>query len=111
MVGVILIEAGFEPLDAVAFIRKRRRGALNSLQLQFLVDEYKRRASKKSFFPKQMTKGSVLNTFSKVFAFVKPNSVNSSPSSTTSSPTPISVLDAIDESSVAFSPVVVVGPP
>ncbi len=50
MVAVILIEAGMPALDAVAFIRSRRRGALNSLQLQWLVDTYKRRAKKPALF-------------------------------------------------------------
>ena len=48
MVAVILIEAGMSALDAVTFIRSRRRGALNSLQLQWLVDTYKRRSKKPS---------------------------------------------------------------
>ena len=49
LVAVSLIEAGLTPLDAVDFIRKRRRGAFNSVQLQFLVDSYKRRNSGSSW--------------------------------------------------------------
>ncbi|KAI8813632.1 protein-tyrosine phosphatase-like protein [Cladochytrium replicatum] len=42
LVAICLVESGMEPLDAVEFIRRRRRGALNSVQLQWLVDTYKR---------------------------------------------------------------------
>jgi protein tyrosine phosphatase type 4A len=45
LVAVSLIEAGLTPLDAVDYIRKRRRGAFNSVQLQYLVDNYKKRPS------------------------------------------------------------------
>ncbi|RKO92533.1 protein-tyrosine phosphatase-like protein, partial [Blyttiomyces helicus] len=48
LVGVALIEAGMEPLDAVSFIRQRRRGAFNSVQLSYLVDTYKRQWKKSS---------------------------------------------------------------
>lgn len=93
MVGVVLIEAGIAPLDAVSFIRKCRRGALNSLQLHFLADEYKRKGTKKSFFGssnssstspnnsiKRSTspKGFVIATLSKFFA-KKSNNANESP--------------------------------
>ncbi|KAJ3127486.1 hypothetical protein HK098_006264 [Nowakowskiella sp. JEL0407] len=47
LVAMTLIEAGMEPLDTVEFIRRRRRGALNSVQLQYLVDTYKRQWNKK----------------------------------------------------------------
>ena len=36
LVAIALIEAGFEPLDAVTFIRKQRKGAVNKRQLQYL---------------------------------------------------------------------------
>lgn len=42
LVAIALIEAGMSPLDAVTFIRERRRGAINSKQLRFL-EQYKRR--------------------------------------------------------------------
>ncbi|KAI8835518.1 tyrosine phosphatase IVA1 [Chytridium lagenaria] len=42
LVAMSLIEAGMVPLDAVEFVRKRRRGAFNSVQLTHLVDSYKR---------------------------------------------------------------------
>ena len=55
LVAVALIEAGLQPLDAVEFIRKCRRGALNSTLLQFLVDTYKKRSAvrKIGFFGKR----------------------------------------------------------
>lgn len=42
LVAIALIEAGMSPLDAVTFIRERRRGAINSKQLRFL-EQYKKR--------------------------------------------------------------------
>jgi len=48
LVAIALIESGMQPLDAIEFIRRRRRGAFNSVQLQFLVDSYKRSWSKSS---------------------------------------------------------------
>lgn len=44
LVAVALVEAGMEPLDAIDYIRKRRRGAINSKQLKFL-QSYRRRGS------------------------------------------------------------------
>ena len=41
-----LIEAGMAPLDAVIFIREKRRGAINAKQLKFL-EAYKRRGKDK----------------------------------------------------------------
>ncbi|KAJ1553665.1 hypothetical protein HK405_007275 [Cladochytrium tenue] len=43
-----MIEAGMAPLDAVEFIRRRRRGAFNTVQLAYLVDSYRRSWTKKS---------------------------------------------------------------
>jgi len=41
LVAIALIEfLGMEPLDAVTYIRKRRRGAINATQLKFL-QQYK----------------------------------------------------------------------
>ena len=45
LVAIALIEAGLTPLDAVDYVRKRRRGAFNSVQLQYLVDTYKKKNS------------------------------------------------------------------
>ncbi|KAJ1528268.1 Protein tyrosine phosphatase type IVA 1, partial [Nowakowskiella sp. JEL0078] len=42
LVAMSLIEGGLSPLDAVEYIRRRRRGALNSVQLQYLVESYKK---------------------------------------------------------------------
>ena len=44
LVAVALVEAGMEPLDAIDYIRKRRRGAINSKQLKYLQN-YRRRGS------------------------------------------------------------------
>ncbi|KAL2915970.1 Protein tyrosine phosphatase type IVA 2 [Polyrhizophydium stewartii] len=48
LVALALIEAGMAPLDAIALVRKHRRGAFNSIQLQYLVDTYKRSFNKRS---------------------------------------------------------------
>jgi protein-tyrosine phosphatase len=45
LVAIALIEAGLTPLDAVDYVRRRRRGAFNSVQLQFLVDAYKKKST------------------------------------------------------------------
>lgn len=42
LVAIALVEAGMAPLDAVAFLRERRRGAINNKQLCFL-ESYRRR--------------------------------------------------------------------
>eukprot|EP00457_Paulinella_chromatophora_P008671 gb/GEZN01008712.1/.p1 GENE.gb/GEZN01008712.1/~~gb/GEZN01008712.1/.p1 ORF type:complete len:171 (+),score=25.15 gb/GEZN01008712.1/:374-886(+) len=42
LVAVALVEYGMEPLDAIEYIRKRRRGAINAKQLTYL-QHYKRR--------------------------------------------------------------------
>ncbi|KAJ3104945.1 Protein tyrosine phosphatase type IVA 1 [Phlyctochytrium planicorne] len=42
LVAMSLIEANMSPLDAVEFVRRRRRGAFNSVQLTYLIDSYKR---------------------------------------------------------------------
>lgn len=43
LVAVALIEAGMSPLDAVQFVRERRRGAINTRQLKYL-ESYRRRS-------------------------------------------------------------------
>ncbi|PJF16859.1 hypothetical protein PSACC_03336 [Paramicrosporidium saccamoebae] len=44
LVAIALIEAGMSPLDAVSFLRERRRGAINNKQLRYL-ESYRRRSS------------------------------------------------------------------
>jgi len=46
LVSIALIEDGMEPLDAVALIRAKRRGAINAKQLGYLEHVYKRRGGK-----------------------------------------------------------------
>ena len=46
MVAIALIEGGMGALEAVALIRKHRRGAVNKPQLEFL-QKYKKRSKKK----------------------------------------------------------------
>jgi protein tyrosine phosphatase type 4A len=46
LVAIALIESGMEPLDAILFIRERRKGAINSKQMRFL-EQYKRRSKGK----------------------------------------------------------------
>lgn len=47
LVVVALVEAGMPALDAVDYVRKKRRGAINNKQIQFL-ETYRRRAAKKA---------------------------------------------------------------
>lgn len=42
LVAIALIESGMSPLDSVAFIRQRRRGAINNRQLKY-IENYRRR--------------------------------------------------------------------
>lgn len=42
LVAIALIELGMAPLDAIQFIRVKRRGSFNNAQITFL-DGYKRR--------------------------------------------------------------------
>ncbi|KAJ3226541.1 Protein tyrosine phosphatase type IVA 1 [Chytriomyces hyalinus] len=48
LVAISLIEAGMSPLDAVEYVRARRRGAFNTIQLNYLVETYKRSFVKKA---------------------------------------------------------------
>ncbi|KAI1315690.1 Protein tyrosine phosphatase type IVA 1 [Mortierella claussenii] len=50
MVAISLVERGMDPLDAIVYIRKVRRGSLNRVQITFL-DGYKKR--KKGFGSKK----------------------------------------------------------
>jgi len=45
LVCIALIEMGMAPLDAIEFIRRKRRGAFNNRQIEFL-DTYKRTKAK-----------------------------------------------------------------
>lgn len=45
LVAIALVEGGMEPIDAVNFIRKRRRGAINSKQLKW-IESYKCRRAR-----------------------------------------------------------------
>jgi len=42
LVAIAMVEDGMEPYQAIQFIRKRRRGAINAKQLKYL-ESYKRR--------------------------------------------------------------------
>ncbi|KAL1935068.1 hypothetical protein VTP01DRAFT_4208 [Rhizomucor pusillus] len=46
LVAIALIELGMPALDAVAYIRERRRGAINNKQLKY-IEAYKRRSKSK----------------------------------------------------------------
>ncbi|RUP50649.1 protein-tyrosine phosphatase-like protein [Jimgerdemannia flammicorona] len=46
LVAIALIEEGMSPLDSVAYIRERRRGAINNRQLKF-IENYRRRSKGK----------------------------------------------------------------
>jgi protein tyrosine phosphatase type 4A len=75
LVAISLIENGVSPLDAVDYIRKKRRGAFNKTQIQFL-DTYKKKKRKRSggsFMSPSISKlklqsaGSPLKAFAKMF--------------------------------------------
>lgn len=40
LIAIALIENGMDPFDAVMFIRRKRRGAINQMQLKFLETYY-----------------------------------------------------------------------
>jgi len=44
LVAIALIEVGVQPLTAVDFIRKKRRGAINANQLEYLR-KYKKKST------------------------------------------------------------------
>lgn len=46
MVAIALVENGMEPFDAIAFIRKKRRGAINSRQLKYIENYRPERTQK-----------------------------------------------------------------
>jgi len=47
LVAIALVAAGMDPYDAINFIRKKRRGAINARQLKY-IERYKRRSTSKS---------------------------------------------------------------
>jgi len=77
LVAIGLIEQGMTPLNAMEFVRKKRRGAFNSKQIAFL-DDYKRQRSKKG----------TLRIFSRFFSSSSRNSGNASPPSAAATPEP-----------------------
>ncbi|KAI8061337.1 protein-tyrosine phosphatase-like protein [Thamnidium elegans] len=70
LVAIALIELGMQPLDAVEFIRRKRRGAFNKPQIAYL-DNYKRTLRTKS--------SSIKISFSRMFRFGSKKEVNSIP--------------------------------
>ncbi|KAI8084959.1 protein-tyrosine phosphatase-like protein [Halteromyces radiatus] len=64
LVAIALIELGMEPLDAVEYIRTKRRGAFNKPQISYL-DTYKRIWKTKS----SSSSSSLKFTFGKMFKF------------------------------------------
>ncbi|KAJ3321367.1 Protein tyrosine phosphatase type IVA 1 [Boothiomyces sp. JEL0866] len=60
LVALALIENGMAPLDAVIYIRERRRGAINAKQLKFL-EGYKKRnkKDKKDLYPSDERVGGI----------------------------------------------------
>ncbi|KAL0135430.1 protein-tyrosine phosphatase-like protein, partial [Mucor lusitanicus] len=50
LVAISLVEGGMDPLDAIAYIRKYRRGALNKNQVRFIDKYQKSSKSKKKLF-------------------------------------------------------------
>jgi len=55
MVAIALIERGMKPLDAIDFVRAKRKGAFNNKQIEFL-DSYKKRSSKGMSISKSLGK-------------------------------------------------------
>ena len=41
LVAVALVNAGMEPFDAIELIRKSRKGALNVIQANYIIHDYK----------------------------------------------------------------------
>ncbi|KAF8968871.1 Protein tyrosine phosphatase type IVA 1 [Entomortierella lignicola] len=88
LVAVSLVEGGMDPLDAIAYIRKVRRGALNRNQIAFL-DSYKKR--KQGFGTKKVaSKGAVVTNGS------------SAPSSHSSSVSPAASGPGIEKKKTGF---------
>lgn len=49
LASIVLIEYGMDPIDAIVFIRERRKGAINKKQLQFLKSYKKKKKKQKCF--------------------------------------------------------------
>lgn len=47
LASIVLIEYGMDPIDAIVFIRERRKGAINKKQLQFLKSYKKKKKKQK----------------------------------------------------------------
>ncbi|KAF9091918.1 Protein tyrosine phosphatase type IVA 1 [Mortierella sp. AM989] len=90
LVAISLVEGGMDPLDAIAYIRKARRGALNRIQISFL-DGYKKR--KQGFGTKKVLSKS---------ANLSNGSSNSKPSSQASSASPASSGPGIEKKKTGF---------
>ncbi|KAL1921684.1 uncharacterized protein VTP21DRAFT_10326 [Calcarisporiella thermophila] len=56
LVAISLIDEGMDPYDAIEFIRKHRRGALNRKQVDYLLNRKRKRKRKSGLFLK-MFKG------------------------------------------------------
>lgn len=56
LVAIALIEMGMKPLDAIEFIRSKRRGAFNKPQIAYLVKIKKKKKKKHIFFTTSLTK-------------------------------------------------------
>ncbi|KAI8337191.1 protein-tyrosine phosphatase-like protein [Chlamydoabsidia padenii] len=85
LVAIALIEMGMKPLDAIEYIRAKRRGAFNKPQIMFL-DSYKRILKPKS----SGSNYSLRSSLGRMFKLGSSNSSNnnSNNSSTSSTPTP-----------------------
>jgi hypothetical protein len=46
LVAIALIESGMSPLDTIEYVRRRRRGAFNTVQLGWLMETYKPKGKK-----------------------------------------------------------------
>ncbi|KAG1351263.1 hypothetical protein G6F62_003036 [Rhizopus arrhizus] len=76
LVAIAMIEFGMEPLDAIEFIRRKRRGAFNKPQIAFL-DHYKPTLRNKS------THYSFKTSLTRMFKFGSTKKQVSTPTSTT----------------------------
>ena len=70
------------PIDCVEFVRQRRRGALNTVQLTFLMDTYKKQWTKKAgkkrssspvLSHQKESSGGIKESFVRFFGGVKKN--------------------------------------
>ncbi|ORY51277.1 hypothetical protein BCR33DRAFT_712379 [Rhizoclosmatium globosum] len=96
LVAIALIESGMKPIEAVEYVRARRRGAFNTVQLNYLVDGYK---------PHFLKKGGLVAKGSFGFGFGGVSKKERSPSPTGS----VSVPDVEAGNGVAAAAAVAVG--